>query len=80
MPKPAIAPRPKPSLPSAKPGVAPGFPQPMEDKKWTNTIRFSICQSGEGAFGQDFVSAFDGSINLFAGPSQDFSLFNLRQL
>ena len=27
-----------------------------------------------GAFGQDFVSAFDGSINLFAGPSQDMNV------
>jgi hypothetical protein len=78
-PKPAMPPAkrptpPKPATPPAKPGIAPSFPTPMEQIEGPTPFGAPFSEDKPGAFGQDFVSAFDRSIGLFAGPEQDMNV------
>ena len=78
-PKPAMPPAtrpspPKPASPPAKPGIAPSFPTPMEQPDGPTPFGAPFMEDKPGAFGQGFVSAFDRSIDVFAGPEQDMNV------
>ena len=69
---------PKPAMPPAKAagnsGAAPGFPTPMETMDGPTPFGSPFSDNKPSAFGQDFVSAFDRSVDLFAGPDQDMNV------
>ena len=73
-PKPVVPPTPKPSAPPSKPAIVPSFPTPMEQIDGPTPFGAPFSDDKSGAFGQGFVSAFDRSIDLFAGPEQDMNV------